>query len=478
MSTKISRLFVALVWLLPALAGAKALFVNNSGTPACSDSTSYAANDSSRPWCTIGRATWGTTNPMTFNSSEAARAGDTVNIMSGSYVTPGRNTTGSSCRWTVALQSANSGTSGNPVTYRGIGAVNISLAAGYYGPTIGSSDSRNHIVWDNVRIDEQTAQGSSCRDTGPVVFNTCIGCKLLNSSVRGTYRTWGDNYNAVRIEGAREITVANNVLSNITGNFGHNSAAIMSYDAENVLIEHNYIHSNVTGIYIKGDHAGDAWPQATHTVRYNRFANNSNKGIFVYAGVNHSIYQNLVIDSPQAIVLNVNSATTVNTRIANNTIVATTPTSVGISLEGANPAGGLVHNNIIYGPFSESMNLGLQTPGGMTFEHNVYFGFGSWGSAGGSVIAFSTWQGTYGRDRASPAGIVTNPLFAETTTYKLQAASPARTRGIDILDLNGNGDSNDVIPAGAYVTGNEIIGPTTGGPAGGVLPAPTNLRVN
>ncbi|OGS04433.1 MAG: hypothetical protein A3J70_00875 [Elusimicrobia bacterium RIFCSPHIGHO2_02_FULL_61_10] len=47
--------------------------------------------------------------------------------------------------------------------------------------------------------------------------------------------------------------------------------------------------------------------------------------------------------------------------------------------------------------------------------------------------------------------------------FRLQSGSPARTLGVDVLDLDNDGSTTDVIPAGAYVTGNEIIGRTGGG---------------
>jgi hypothetical protein len=49
---------------------------------------------------------------------------------------------------------------------------------------------------------------------------------------------------------------------------------------------------------------------------------------------------------------------------------------------------------------------------------------------------------------------------------------------VDILDLNHNGSTTDIIPAGAYVSGTEVIGRRAGG---GIPPptpsAPTSLRI-
>jgi hypothetical protein len=40
-----------------------------------------------------------------------------------------------------------------------------------------------------------------------------------------------------------------------------------------------------------------------------------------------------------------------------------------------------------------------------------------------------------------------------------RAASAALTVGIDILDLDGDGSTTDPIPAGAFVTNAEVVGP-------------------
>lgn len=70
----------------------------------------------------------------------------------------------------------------------------------------------------------------------------------------------------------------------------------------------------------------------------------------------------------------------------------------------------------------------------------------------------AAWQGI-GQDNASPASITSDPLFVDAGAgnYRLQAGSPARDLGVDILDLQGGGTSAS-IHAGCYVTGTETIG--------------------
>ncbi len=243
MSIKPSFLIAACVAVLPLIAEAKPLYVNNSGSPACSDATTYAANDSAHPWCSIGRAAWGSSNPRSPNAAQAAQAGDTVNVSSGTYSTASSTTAcGGTARFAVALNPANSGTSGAPIRFVGVGTVYVLLASGYAGPTIGA-DARNYIVWDNFRIDETVAPGVSCGDTGPVVVHASTGSMILNSTIRGKYSSWSDNYSGVRLEATNGAVVSNNTIYGFTGNWGHNDAAIMTYDAANSVIEYNYIQT-------------------------------------------------------------------------------------------------------------------------------------------------------------------------------------------------------------------------------------------
>jgi len=60
----------------------------------------------------------------------------------------------------------------------------------------------------------------------------------------------------------------------------------------------------------------------------------------------------------------------------------------------------------------------------------------------------------------APGGLVVDPQLVDAAggDYHLGADSPVRALGVDVLDLDGDGDSTDLIPAGAYVTGTESIG--------------------
>lgn len=472
-----SSILLALACAFPVSIEAKTLYVNG-GTG--NDSISYDANSESTPWRTIGRAAWGTTSPTSPNAGQAARAGDTVLVEAGTYTTTSVQT--SCSRWNVALNPVNSGSSGNPITFQAVGTVTILLGSGYYGPTIGAYQ-RNYIVWDGFTINEAVAPGVSCADTGPVVFNGTVGSQALNLSITGTYRGWGDNYNGIRLEYTQNQLIKNNRISGITGNCGSNCAGIMMYDAADTIIEHNDISNTATGIYVKGDHSGDGSPQENTIIRFNRIHDLPGTGIRLAAANGTKVYQNIIKGAVGGVrVYDFASPQSSNITVQNNVIVSTNKNEDGgISFAGTtNVVNARVFNNILYGSFSEAVNFGLAAPGDVEFEHNVYYGYDAWGSVAGAQRSFGTWQGTYRQDTASSAGITSNPSFADEMDYKLNGGSPALSLGIDILNLNRNGSTSDIIPAGAYITGTEVIGLTqrSGGSTDITPPsAPLNVRL-
>jgi len=105
---------------------AKNLYVNGATG---SDAVTYANNDVNNPWATIGRAAWGNANRATPNASEAAQAGDVVLVGAGTYLT-----TGTSIRYDPVLNPVNSGSAGNPITFRAEGLVTIQPAIYISGP--------------------------------------------------------------------------------------------------------------------------------------------------------------------------------------------------------------------------------------------------------------------------------------------------------------------------------------------------------
>lgn len=464
---------------LPSGIEAKNLYVDSARG---NDSTTYASNDAANPWQTIGRAAWGSVNPAAADATQAARAGDTVLVAAGTYTTTSVSTScASGGRYAVALNPVNSGTSGNPITFRASGTVTVLLGASYAGPTIGSN-SRNYIIWDGFTINEARASGTSCADTGPVVIHASIGSQIINSSITGTYRAWGDNYNGVRLDYATNPVVRNNTITAITCDFRTNCAGVMLYDTQGAIIEHNDISNCATGVYVKGDHGEDAYPQQNTIVRFNRLHDITSHGVGLGAANGTNVYQNIIKGVSIGVrFYNFGAPQSSNITIQNNTFIATDVSQAGISYAGtSNISNARIFNNIFYSQYGETVNFGTAGLGSNSYEHNLYYGYRAWGSVAGTQRSFEAWRGTFLQDSTAPTGSTSNPSFVNEIDYRLSSVSPAASLGVDILDLNRNGITNDVIPAGAYVTGSEVIGllSSLSAPSDTTPPQPPmNLRV-
>lgn len=464
------------------------------------DSRSYAtAQNSGTPWATIARAAWGSTSYGSPNASAAAQAGDTVLVAAGTYTESG-NTSGS--RFTVALNPANSGTSGNPITFRGVGTVTLRLGTTIRGPVIGAS-GRDYIVWDNFVIDDTYA--GSVSDTGPVVFHDCTGCQLLNSEIaghNGSYdngtSTFTGNYNLVRLEFGDNVLVKNNHFSRVwgtgstVGSGGQNDAAIMTYSSTNSTFEHNEFVDCGMPIMLKGIIAPDTTeaPQHHFTIRYNYIHDNP-RGIFVWLAQDALVYQNIIADTDVPIGFGYDGSSiptaATRARIINNTIYNSTEGAIWPS--GTKMREPWVKNNIVhtvphayYNLLEASPSAQTGSPQLMEIDRNLHYGvtsnFARYNADGSALnITFATWQGTYGLDTNGSNG--TDPEFVNgspTTAAHFKLANngqTARTMGRVVESIGGTNGAT--IPVGAYITGNETIGVATGDTT--PPSAPTGVRV-
>lgn len=458
--------------LFASVTEAKNLYVNNSGSPACSDSTTHTNNDAANPWCTIGRAAWGNAAHTSPNSGQAAQAGDVVLITEGIYSTSGP---GAVSNGQVVLNPVNNGSSGNPITFRGVGTVEIRFNNGVRGAMIGCQGA-SYIIWDHFAVNEYYGGGMSDRG-GPVQFSVnAHHCQLLNSDVWGPTTSYNnaasttyndDNHRAISLEYADDCVIKNNTIRRVeqaNGGRGQNEAAIMTYDSHRNIIEHNEIYDAGIGIFIKGQH-GASLP-ADNIIRYN-YIHDNNGGVRVIYGEDTRIYQNLIVNNNGA-GLHLGFSTATRTRAINNTLYGN---SVGVSPQNDDLVDVHVKNNIIVGTGDaisdwEAANPGLQD---MVFDRNLYNGHARFAYyESGGTYSFATWQGTYGQDANSLNN--TDPLFvAAGTNFKLQGGSPALTLGRVVESIGGT--NGDTIPVGAYITGTEEIGIESGG--GGGDPAPT-----
>jgi parallel beta-helix repeat protein len=461
-------LLIAALILFSESVLAKTLYVDTQNGD---DSRTYAQNSPNQPWRTIGRAAWGSMDRSRPNTAEAAQAGDVVSIAAGIYWETGDP---EGRRFTVSLNPVNNGTATNPIVFRGEGLVYIRLQAGYRGGMIGC-DARNYIVWDNLQIDDY--YGGSRSDTGPVVFTGhARHCQIINSDIKGHpgsyyhgYPTFGGNYRGISLEPAHNIIIRNNRIYQFRG--GQNEAGVMAYDSNDNIIEHNEFFDNGQAIFIKGVHPGQT--QARNIIRYNLVRNNGG-GIRVLGSEDARVYQNLVINNNNSGLWAGFSSST-RSQFVNNTVVNS---GRGLYVQGSELVGVAFRGNIVANNTSAVFDWTTGSPAqqDVAYDRNLYFNNQSHAFYEGSgTYSFTIWQSTFSLDLNS---LQADPRFVDRSRndFRLQSGSPALTLSRDYLNLLGEGTSR-VIPAGAYISGGEVIGTLgEGGQVAGPMP-PGTIRI-
>lgn len=478
---------LAVVGLLANRAEAKPLYVNNSGSPACDDSTSHADNDADHPWCTLLRAVRGNADGSRATAavpSEAAQPGDTVQVMAGTYDYDGDPWVAGG--WLEPLyESVNSGTSWTePIVYEAEGTVVLTVSSDVHASTLGGS--AEYVKWIGFTVDESAA---TLRNGLTTITASHVHFEGLTLTGDGT-SAQGDHHAGIELHGPRDgdctdaigdIVIRNCRISGFTGDSGRNDTGIMMYCAAGgtsgtILIEHNEIFANTEGIYAKSSYTPASNAPAV-ILRKNDFHDNLGAGIMTQAWSNWHIYQNLFLDNGGGLAVlafeyYVGDPQPRGYVVANNTLVGN---SHAFRLEGfCNDASGMVYrNNIAVDTTANSLwgesdlcSTGL-TKANYDFDYNLYGQSGTFGNLHYIEFPLATWQSpTYdNQDVNSAEGI--DPLFSDPTQdlFTLQAGSPCReggaNDGIDVLDLDGDGSTDDPITLGAYITGDETIGPTT-----------------
>lgn len=412
-------------------------------------------------------------------------AGGIVGLIPGVY---SRQSPGGENRFAVAWNPANSGSSGNPIRivakYPAATTVDTGnwsemradLITTYGSPAFGS-DGRDYIEWYGVYGSDESGHSASADDTSVCVLHSADHCVIKYCVIRGDGAKWGaNNYHGITCEDCVNPTASYNDISNYyTGSVGAvnaNGCGIMLDHSGGGLVERNYIHDCGAGVFHKRSDAsgGGAYTHGNWIVRYNKIIDcefgvrgdsNQSSGQTTWT---FDVYQNLMVGCEYAC-YNGNSSNDLSgdVRFVNNTLVNCTVAHATNQQPYDATAGHKFYNNVVYDPAQvynwdnwSSGELATLSTAEFLANYNVYYSAATFFD--GDAIAaqtLGTWQGL-GQDANA---ITTDPLFTNTAggIYTLQAGSPARNLGIDILDLQGGGTSAS-IHAGCYVTGTETIG--------------------
>lgn len=489
---KLAVLFFSL--LLISGVEAKELFVNNSGSPACSDSTTRANNSASSPWCTLIRAMRGNTDgdrTTAGNASEAAQAGDSVYVTAGTYTYSGSNYgVGLGFGHSPLYEPINSGTSDNWINFEAIGG-NATLN----GNTSGSACQLGTFTEEYIRFANfSITQANTGFKTGNgVVCIRTSNVTVEGFDITGEYTDYGfdDNHTGIMVHGPRSgnctgeitnITLRNNTVHAFTGASGSNDTGTTLYCAAGLTIENNEYYSNTNAIMSKTGYQGGS----DSIIRYNLFRDNDSFGVLLQSLDNTDIYQNVFRDNAGGVMFNYNNQPDLSPHgitIVNNTFDGNTR-DIAWRGDCADMVGQAIQNNIgtnstnvIYSEESSCESTANVGSDDVDVDYNVWDFSGTfWVSDGGDVSSYSNWQSSYGQDANSSDSATI--LYADesgndfrqctgsgTPEAGCSGASPGleggANEGVDILDLDNDGSTVDNIAIGAYITNNETIGTQT-----------------
>jgi copper-binding protein NosD len=481
-------LLPSLLWGAPADAATK-YYVDQSNLSA---SDSNAGTSLALPWATIRRA------------AQTMVAGDTTFVRGGTYLQTRTGSVPVNDRFYPALQATNSGTASQPIVFKGYGAdsviIKYSPSETGHGPLIGAYE-RTYIVWDGFIVQETAANYQP--DTGPVVMSAANGSAIKNCDIRCVVVNYLDNHNGIRLEQIDNCLVSNNRIRGIgDGGNEHNHAGIMTYAMDHSIIEHNEINNCFTGIFIKGGPLLNDHP----IVRYN-VVHDCQVSIRMSFTLNAKIYQNIIrdgllYDSPTS------GATTVGIEYAETCTGTTSGTCQPSASDPATTVSNRdVYNNTIYNVYQGiviggtpdritgsgndwrsnvivtshyPLAVGVTTAFGevltndFTSDYNGFYSLTAYRGAG-TNYTLPGWVAALQDDQNSSEG---DPLFVDPANhdFHLRSGSPEINAGIDWGDLNNNGSTTDRITRGAYITGSEVIGPSTTPPGPQDALAPSAVR--
>lgn len=423
-------------------------FVTTSGNSTNSSGTFAAATNPGAP-CSLGVA-------LTY-----ASAGDVVSVAAGTYTR-----TGSANRFVPAYNPTNQGTSGNPITFIADGTVVLETTTST-GPTIGAG-GKDYIHWlGHFYVDEANALSTS--DTGACVFVDAYHCVIDGAELIGRGNiSRGDNYPGIRLEEASDITIRRCKVSNYKGEGATNSPAIQLYRSGDVLIERCELFDSDGGVTLKGT-AETEW-RDTVTIRQNHIHDIAQGAIEVHrTGPVPAVLvaQNLIVDcgdggtikqwnSPSGDMSSFGFLTGPhNLKYINNTVINTSAGGVKLKNDGPEEAdqGHEFRNNIFAGSGpgvgnEDATESTWNDTDDFLWDRNCYNKSG-W--------SFSSWRSAHsGQDVNS---ISADPLFVNASggDYRLSGGSPCASLGRARFGVGGADDT--VIPAGCYITGEEVIGP-------------------
>jgi hypothetical protein len=279
--------------------------------------------------------------------------------------------------------------------------------------------------------------------------------------------TLENNHSGIWLTGDTGTVIKNNKISNFLNNgaYHHNAPGIMFYQTTSAIIENNEIENCGSGVFVKG------WDNDSITIRLNLIVG-CGSGVKMMTTINtHKVYQNIVIGrsggSPGlACHPGIDNGLRGTIYFTNNTLINS---YINFTYSISSTANVYSHNNIT--AYLSGSSYGFEAAywdrlNQIFNDYNNYYNVASWYTYNNqqhtTLSSFRSALGGCPGDSNDCSSTIDNPLFSDASAgnYKLQSGSPARTLGRTITAIHGS--SGETIPAGAYITGNEVIGISSG----------------
>lgn len=462
----------------PPPSGDATLWVNSATGDDSRSKATVAASGGTLPWATVGRAMRGSTTWASPNTSEAAAAGDIVEIANGTYTEAGHLGAGE-----ATFFPANSGTSGNPIIFRAATPGGVRLALSSTGTHIGNRDE-SYIEFDGFEFDDTAdsafTSGGTCYliNGGSVTFRNCI---FRGDTVSGPPD--GNNYagvftsNCSGTDGVKFINCLFEDYGDGADNDDENHCGVDIYNHTSpLLFEYCTFRRCGSGIYYKANNQDTVAIDGITTVRYCLFEDCAH-GFLQHRSRHNAtyplrVYQNLFIDCSftgiEVLGYDEDGSDPGYGYFVNNTLINCSSTDgAAIALLGPHTnANFLFQNNIVsggacglkWGQSADGISSDLAT-----YVRNQINGQSSSACAiDFSNITHAAWAATSGLSDTN--SITSAPTFVNAAGGNYRLASngqAALTQGRVPAVYNGIlGTTGDTIPLGAYITGSETIGYT------------------
>lgn len=395
-----------------------------------------------------------------------AQAGDTVCFRGGVYNPPEPPSFG-----LPAYNPAHSGTAAQPITFAAYPGEEALITDAPGPPPAGTNPAigafrADYIIWNGFTLRRTLDTGIEA--SAIVYFEEANHVVLTNCDAAGV-ALHQDHTNGVLIMvlHSTHVSIHNNRLHDMRGAENPieatlNTGAMYIFDQEEIHITNNDIYNVYNAIQFKVD------PNRIFA-HHNHIWNCQNAAVFAIpettGNTTFHISQNVIHDCPIALLSPDPPAVSHDLRFFNNSIYNSGPGMLAFigSSSYQTHREAQVFNNILSADGDGSIFVrytdGIGQPS--YANHNTFHGSGQFFiNYEQSFDELAAWTTATGHDADS---ITSDPLFVTPggslpEDYQLELTSPALTAGIDRQDHDNDGDTNEAIPMGAYIRGDEIIG--------------------